>query len=340
MTAEDEGIMEVFEISKYFPLKNVFGKRINQVKAVDRVSMTIYKGETYGLVGETGCGKSTFGRTIIRLHDPSGGTVVFNKRDITSIREKDLRPIRRDMQMVFQDPYTSLNPRIRVGDMLLEVLLIHKIGRNNSERMALAMDIMARVGLRTEHFYRYPHEFSGGQRQRIGLARALVLNPKFIICDEPVSALDVSIQSQIINLLLDLQKQDELTYLFIAHDMSVVKYISDRIGVMYLGCLVETAPAEVLFSHTLHPYTQALLSAVPAPDPHRHKERIVLAGEPPSPLNPPPGCVFHTRCSRAMPVCSRVRPALKPWDKAQGRKGEHRVACHLYNLEDPYKNSR
>jgi peptide/nickel transport system ATP-binding protein/oligopeptide transport system ATP-binding protein len=332
MTAKNEIIMETFEIAKYFPMRNVFGKVINQVKAVDGVSMVLYKGETYGLVGETGCGKSTFGRTIIRLHEPSAGSVMFNKQDITAIREKDLRPIRRNMQMVFQDHYTSLNPRIRVGDMLLEVLNIHEIGRDHGERMALAMEIMDKVGLRTEHFYRYPHEFSGGQRQRIGLARALILNPKLIICDEPVSALDVSIQSQIINLLLDLQKQDELTYLFIAHDISVVKYICDRIGVMYLGQLVETAPTEALFSQALHPYTQALLSAVPEPDPRRRKERISLAGDLPSPLNPPPGCVFHTRCPRALPVCSRVRPVLK----SQEENGEHQAACHLYNLEDPY----
>ncbi|MDR3138962.1 MAG: ATP-binding cassette domain-containing protein [Treponema sp.] len=335
MKGSHEVIMEIFEITKYFPVRNLFGKEINQVKAVDGVSMTLYKGETYGLVGETGCGKSTFGRTIIRLHEPSGGTVVFNKQDITAIREKDLRPIRRDMQMVFQDPYTSLNPRIRVGDMLLEVLCIHEIGRNNSERMALAMEILDKVGLRTEHFYRYPHEFSGGQRQRIGLARALILNPKLIICDEPVSALDVSIQSQIINLLLELQKQDKLSYLFIAHDISVVKYISDRIGVMYLGHLVETAPTEALFSRTLHPYTQALLSAVPEPNPRRYKKRIALTGDLPSPLNPPPGCVFHTRCSQAMPVCSRVKPVLKA-PGGQAGDEEHRVACHLYNLEDPY----
>ncbi|MDR3192551.1 MAG: dipeptide ABC transporter ATP-binding protein [Treponema sp.] len=321
------------DITKYFPIRNAFGRVVNQVKAVDGVTLTLYRGETYGLVGETGCGKSTLGRSLIRLQNPTSGTVIFNKQDITALNEKELQPFRRDMQMVFQDPYTSLNPRIRVGDMLLEVLTIHQIGRNNYERIALAMGIMDKVGLRTEHFYRYPHEFSGGQRQRIGLARALILNPKFLICDEPVSALDVSIQSQIINLLLDLQEQFGLTYLFIAHDISVVKYISDRVGVMYLGRLVETAPTEELFKHTLHPYTQALLSAVPEPDPHLRKEKITLSGDLPSPLNPPPGCVFHTRCPKAMPFCSKLNPVLK---SESDDNPEHTVACHLYNMNDPY----
>ncbi|AEF86369.1 oligopeptide transport ATP-binding protein AppF [Treponema primitia ZAS-2] len=332
MAGENKVILDVVDLVKHFPIRNAFGKIINQVKAVDGVSLTLYQGETYGLVGETGCGKSTFGRTVIRLQDPSSGSVKFNKTDITSLNEKDLRPFRRDMQMVFQDPYTSLNPRVRVGDMLLEVLLIHRIGRDTQERIALAMEIMDKVGLRTEHFYRYPHEFSGGQRQRIGLARALILNPKLIICDEPVSALDVSIQSQIINLLLDLQKQDQLTYLFIAHDISVVKFISDRIGVMYLGHLMETALTDELFSNTLHPYTQALLSAVPEPDPHIRKQKMTLTGDLPSPINPPSGCVFHTRCPQAMPVCSRLHPVIKPMPG----NSEHSVACHLYNLEDPY----
>jgi peptide/nickel transport system ATP-binding protein/oligopeptide transport system ATP-binding protein len=326
-----EVILDVIEVVKHFPIKNAFGKVINQVKAVDGISLSLYKGETFGLVGETGCGKSTLGRTIIRLQQPTSGIVMFNKQDITSLPEKDMEPIRRNMQMVFQDPYTSLNPRIRIGDMLLEVLEIHKIGRDKAERMARAMEIMDQVGLRTEHFYRYPHEFSGGQRQRIGLARALILNPKLIICDEPVSALDVSIQSQVINLLIDLQKQHDLSYLFIAHDLSVVKYISDRIAVMYLGHLAELAPTNELFDTPLHPYTQALLSAVPEPDPHQKKQRINLEGDLPSPLNPPQGCVFHTRCPKALPVCSRVPPPFKSPDNT-----EHKVACHLYNLNDPY----
>jgi peptide/nickel transport system ATP-binding protein/oligopeptide transport system ATP-binding protein len=325
MAGNREVILDVIEITKYFPVRNVFGRVINQVKAVDGVSLKLYKGETYGLVGETGCGKSTFGRTIIRLQDPSSGSVMFNKKDITTFKENELRPIRRNMQMVFQDPYTSLNPRIRVGDMLLEVLQIHKIGRNDTGRMDLAMEIMDKVGLRAEHFYRYPHEFSGGQRQRIGLARALILNPKLIICDEPVSALDVSIQSQVINLLMDLQNQGDLTYLFIAHDISVVKYISNRIGVMYLGHLVETAPTDELFAHTRHPYTQALLSSVPEPNPHKRREKITLTGELPSPINPPSGCVFHTRCPKALPICSRVIPVLLP---AAGN-ADHLTACHL-----------
>jgi peptide/nickel transport system ATP-binding protein/oligopeptide transport system ATP-binding protein len=328
-----EAVLLAGDITKYFPVRNAFGRVVNRVKAVDGVTLTLYRGETYGLVGETGCGKSTLGRSLIRLQNPTSGTVIFNKQDITALNENELQPFRRDMQMVFQDPYTSLNPRIRVGDMLLEALAIHKTGRNTYERIAIAMEIMDKVGLRTEHFYRYPHEFSGGQRQRIGLARALILNPKLIICDEPVSALDVSIQSQIINLLLDLQKQFSLTYLFIAHDISVVKYISDRVGVMYLGRLVETAPTEELFNHTLHPYTQALLSAVPEPDPRLRKKKIALQGDPPSPLNPPPGCVFHPRCPKAMPFCSRLNPVLKA-----ERDGypEHTVACHLYNMDDPY----
>ncbi|GHV12226.1 hypothetical protein FACS189491_04850 [Spirochaetia bacterium] len=327
-----ELILDVRDLVKYFPLRNTLGRVINQVKAVDGISLSLYRGETYGLVGETGCGKSTLGRTIIRLLDPTSGSVMFDKRDITSFAEKELRPIRRNMQMVFQDPVASLNPRIRVGDMLLEVLKIHKIGKDSGDRIALVLEIMDKVGLRAEHFYRYPHEFSGGQQQRIGLARALILSPRLVICDEPVSALDVSIRSQIINLLLDLQKQGELTYLFIAHDISVVKYISDRIGVMYLGRLVETAPRDELFSAPLHPYTQALLSSVPEPDPRVRKERAALTGDLPSPINPPAGCAFHTRCPKALPVCARLRPVMGGLtaDKGLGGSG-HGVACHLYN---------
>lgn len=320
-------ILNAREIRKYFPIKNSFGKVLNQVKAVDGVSLRLYEGETYGLVGETGCGKSTFGRTVIRLLEPTDGNLFLNGMDITTMREQELRPLRRNMQMVFQDPYTSLDPRQKVSDILIEVLTIHGLGKTRDEKTEMAMEILEKVGLRAEHFYRYPHEFSGGQRQRIGLARALILNPKLIVCDEPVSALDVSIQSQIINLLLDLQTKDSLSYLFIAHDINVVKYISNRIGVMYLGHLVEEGTTDELFSNPLHPYTQALLSAVPEPDPHKKRQRVILQGDPPSPMDPPTGCVFHPRCNRAMPSCSQFLPPLR---KQEGTVG-HKVACHLYD---------
>ncbi len=326
-------VLRAEAVSKYFPIKNGFGRVINYVKAVDGVSMELHRGETYGLVGETGCGKSTLGRTLIRLLEPTEGYVEIEGKEITHMNEKDLRPMRKDVQMVFQDPFTSLNPRKKVGEILLEVLEIHNIGKK-SERVEIAMNILAKVGLRPEHFYRYPHEFSGGQRQRVGLARALILNPKMIVCDEPVSALDVSIQSQIINLLQDLQKSDELTYLFIAHDMSVVKYISDRIGVMYLGHIMEEADNKELFTNTLHPYSQALLSAVPSPDVHRKKERIVLEGDLPSPIDPPRGCVFHTRCPYAKPICAEMIPVLK------NVSGSHKVACFRYDKDltpDPWE---
>ena len=257
---ERKTVISAENVCKYFEVKGGSGK--NKVKAVDGVSLQIYKGETYGLVGESGCGKSTLGRTLIRLLEPTSGKIMLGDRDIAEIPQKEMRALRKKVQMVFQDPYTSLNPRKRVGDILMEALEIHHIGDKNS-RMNTAMEILDKVRLRPEHFYRYPHEFSGGQRQRVGLARALILNPEIVICDEPVSALDVSIQSQIINLLQKLQRERDLSYLFIAHDMSVVKYISDRIGVMYLGHLVEEADTDELFENTLHPYTQALLSAVP-----------------------------------------------------------------------------
>ncbi len=322
MKKEREVIVETTNVKKYFPVAH------NQiVKAVDGVSLKLYKGETYGLVGETGCGKSTFGRTLIRLQNPTEGTIKVKGKDISNAPEKELGDLRKQMQMVFQDPFTSLNPRIRIGDMLMEVLKIHGIGNSKSEKMAMAMEIMEKVGLRTEHFYRYPHEFSGGQRQRIGLARALILNPEIIVCDEPVSALDVSIQSQIINLFLDLQDSDDLTYLFIAHDISVVKYISNRIGVMYLGHLVEEATTEDLFSHPLHPYTQALLSAVPEANPHKSdKQRIILKGDLPSPIDPPSGCVFRTRCPYATTLCEDLKPQTLDIGPEEG----HRVACHMY----------
>lgn len=322
---EKKIVIKAENVCKYFDVKG--GKNKSKVKAVDGVSLELYEGETYGLVGESGCGKSTLGRTLIRLLDPTSGKITLDGTDIASISKEEMRSMRQKVQMVFQDPYTSLNPRKRVGDILIEALEIHNIGQKQ-ERMAIAMKILGKVGLRPEHFYRYPHEFSGGQRQRVGLARALILNPKIVICDEPVSALDVSIQSQIINLLQELQREGNLSYLFIAHDMSVVKYISDRIGVMYLGHLVEEAETDELFENTLHPYTQALLSAVPDTNPHVKKDRIILDGDLPSPMNPPSGCVFHTRCPKACEKCASRVPQLK-----EIRPG-HKVACLLYEEEN------
>ncbi len=319
--AASEVVLEGHSIRKYFPVNAGFGKK-KYVKAVDGVDIELHRGEIYGLVGETGCGKSTLGRTLMMLTPPTEGSISVLGKDITSLKGQELKDMRRKLQMVFQDPYTSLDPKQKVGDILMEALEIHGIGGTKEKRLDIAMDIMAQVGLRPEHFYRFPHEFSGGQRQRVGLARALILNPEIIICDEPVSALDVSIQAQIINLMQDLREKNNISFLFIAHDMSVVKYISDRIGVMYLGHMMEEAETEELFRNTLHPYAQALLSAVPNADPHKKKERIVLQGELPSPMNPPSGCVFHTRCPYATERCSVEAPTLR--EVAKG----HKVACH------------
>ena len=319
-----EVILQAQDVKKYFPIRGAMGRVVNHVKAVDGVSLELYRGETYGLVGETGCGKSTLGRTLIALTPATEGSIRVEGQDLTKMKPGPLRSMRRRIQMVFQDPYTSLDPRQRIGDILMEVLAIQGIGSTRQERQALVMETLSKVSLRPEHFYRFPHEFSGGQRQRVGLARALILNPDLIVCDEPVSALDVSVQSQIINLLQDLQEERGLTYLFISHDMSVIRYTSNRVGVMYLGHLVEEAATDDLFAMPLHPYTQVLLSAVPAANPHTKKQRIVLEGDLPSPINPPGGCVFHTRCPYAMGICGQQCPAMR--EVMPG----HRVACHLH----------
>lgn len=316
-------LLDVQGLRKYFPVRGALGNTVQQVKAVNDVSFQLYRGETFGMVGESGCGKSTLGRTILRLTEPSAGRALYEGKDIFAMSQSELQAIRQDMQMVFQDPFSSLNPRKRIGDILQEPLDIHDIG-DKAERTEKVLAMLKRVGLQAEHYYRYPHEFSGGQRQRIGIARALMVAPKLIVCDEPVSALDVSIQSQIINLLKQLQNEFGLTFLFIAHDISVVRYISDRVGVMYLGQMVERAPTDCVFATPLHPYTQALLSSVPVPNPQIKREKIVLTGEIPSPLNPPPGCVFHTRCPFAKAECQKTVPVSKEVAP------DHHVACHLY----------
>lgn len=328
LVQDEEAILELINLKKYFPIKSgIFQKTVGYVKAVDGISLKVKKGETLGIVGESGCGKSTAGRTIIRLNTPTDGQILYKGQDITQVKESELRrTIRKDIQMIFQDPFASLNPRKTLGKTLMEPLITHKIYNTHQERLNKVRELLEVVGLNASYINRYPHEFSGGQRQRIGIARALVLKPQLIISDEAVSALDVSIQAQIINLMKDLQKDFQLTYVFISHDLSVVRHISDRVAVMYLGNLVELANKKDLYQSPLHPYTQALLSAIPQPRKkgEQVRERIILKGEMPSPSNPPSGCVFHTRCPIAMNVCKEAVPMLKEVNP------EQYVACHHY----------
>jgi len=316
-------LLEVKNLKKYFPIKKgILSRTIGQVRAVDGVSFTLKRGETLGLVGESGCGKTTVGRSILRLIEPTAGQITFKNQNLLKLEREELRKIRASLQIIFQDPFSSLDPRMNVGQIIAEPIRNHLKVSGNEIRNRVAY-LMERVGLHPEHIRRYPHEFSGGQRQRIGIARALALNPLVIICDEPVSALDVSIQAQVINLLAQLQEEMNLSYLFIAHDLSVVEHISDRVAVMYLGRIVELATDKELYQNPLHPYSQALLSAVPIPDPDVQKKKIVLQGDVPSPIDPPSGCSFHTRCPQCIAQCSREEPTL------QDMGGGHWAACHL-----------
>lgn len=316
-------LVEVNHLTKYFPVRaGVFKRTTNYVKAIDDVSFFIYEGESFGLVGESGCGKTTVGRTILRLIPASSGSVHFDGQDVYALSGKELKQMRRDMQIIFQDPYASLDPRLPVGESIAEGLRIHT-DKSGQERYDTVIEMLSRVGLRVDHARRYPHEFSGGQRQRIGIARALALRPRFIVCDEPVSALDVSIQAQVLMILKELQKDFGLTYLFIAHNLSVVEHFSDRVGVMYLGKMAEMATREDLYSDPLHPYTQALMSAIPIPDPTIKRQRVLLQGDVPSPVNPPSGCRFHTRCPLAFDKCSQEEPPFKDYGQ------DHFAACWL-----------
>ena len=324
---DPEAILEVRHLKKFFVLKKTLtGKPLSTLKAVDDVSFKVKPGETLGIVGESGCGKTTMGRTVLKLYQPTDGQVFFHGEDISKYSPKQMRALRTKMQIVFQDPYSSLPPRSTVGDILSEPVKVHGIVPKEKVK-DYVLELMESCGLRDYYYERYPHEFSGGQRQRICIARALTVNPEFVVCDEPVSALDVSIQAQIINLLKKLQKERGLTYLFISHDLSVVRFISDKIGVMYLGSMVEFGNKEDIFAHPLHPYTEALFSAVPNPNPNEKSERILLKGDIPSPANPPKGCKFHTRCPHAMEICKHIAPAYKEYEPG------HFTACHLY-LQD------
>ena len=325
---ESEYLLEVKNLKKYFVVdKNLFGRPTAYLKAVDNVSFKLKKGKTLGIVGESGCGKTTMGRTILRLYDVTGGDVYFKGKEVSRISERAFDKLRPNMQMIFQDPYASLSPRLSVGEIIGEAALQHKLV-DKAHYREYVLKVMKMCGLQPHYYDRYPHEFSGGQRQRICIARALALNPDLVVCDEPVSALDVSIQAQIINMLKELQQELGLTYIFISHDLSVVKHISDEVGVMYLGSMVEYGTKEKIFENTLHPYTKALFSAVPVPNPHVKMNRIILKGDIPSPVNPPKGCKFHTRCDKCMEMCGIIAPTYKEIEEG------HFCACHLYNTPE------
>ena len=321
--SSNSDLIQVKSLKKYFPVRaGVMQRVVANVQAVDDVSFTIKSGETLGMVGESGCGKTTVGRTMLRLIEPTSGSVIYNGKDIFKFNSNEMKPVRRDMQIIFQDPYASLDPRVPIGESVMEGLQIHHVG-TPKERTAIMLETLKKVGLEEYHSHRFPHEFSGGQRQRIGIARALALRPKFLVCDEPVSALDVSIQSQVLNILKDLQKEFGLTYLFIAHNLSVVEHISDRVAVMYLGKIAELADRDELYRDPEHPYTQALMSAIPVPDPKMKRNRLILKGDVPSPLHPPSGCRFHPRCPIAEKICSEQEPEFREV------KPNHWVACWM-----------